>query len=103
MKCKRKVGPGLVSGGQGRRTGAGRTLTPGSHYDVCQGRTDSLRAARGARCTAHYAPAPALWVMSRVSSSRESRATTRLRIFGCLIASVRRTSLTTYCVWSYER
>ncbi len=51
---------GLVSCGQGRRTCAGRPLTPGYHYDVCQGRTDSLRAARGDRCTARYAPAHAL-------------------------------------------
>jgi site-specific DNA recombinase len=51
---------GLVSCGQCRLTCAGRTLTPGYHYYVCQGRTDSLRAARGDRCTARYAPAPAL-------------------------------------------
>jgi site-specific DNA recombinase len=43
---------GLVSCGQCRLTCAGRTLTPGYHSYVCQGRTDSLRAARGARCTA---------------------------------------------------
>jgi hypothetical protein len=40
--------------------GTGRTLPPGYHYDGWQGRTDSLRAARGNRCTARYAPAPAL-------------------------------------------
>jgi len=51
---------GLVSCGQCRRTCAGRTLTPGYHYYVCQGRIDSLRAARGDRCTARYAPAHAL-------------------------------------------
>ncbi len=50
---------GLVSCGQCRLTCAGRTLTPGYHYDVCQGRTDSLRAARGDRCTARYTPAHA--------------------------------------------
>lgn len=50
---------GLVSCAPCRLTGAGRTLTPGSHSDVCQGRTDALRAARGARCTARYAPAHA--------------------------------------------
>jgi site-specific DNA recombinase len=37
-----------------------RTLTPGYHYYVCQGRTDSLHTARGDRCTARYAPAHAL-------------------------------------------
>ena len=50
---------GRVSCGQCRRPCAGRTLPPGSHYDVCQGRTDALRAARGERCTARYAPAHA--------------------------------------------
>jgi len=43
---------GLVRCAQCRRTCAGRTLTPGYAEDVCQGRTDALRAARGARCTA---------------------------------------------------
>ena len=51
---------GLVSCAQCRLTCTGRTLTPGYHYYVCQGRTDSLRAARGNRCTARYAPAHAL-------------------------------------------
>ena len=50
---------GLVSCGQCRLTCAGRTLPPGSHYYVWQGRTDALRAARGDRCTARYAPAHA--------------------------------------------
>src|SRR5687767_3673485 len=35
---------GLVSCAQCRLTCAGRTLTPGYHYYVCQGRTDALRA-----------------------------------------------------------
>jgi site-specific DNA recombinase len=51
---------GLVSCAQCRLTCAGRTLTPGYDYYVCQGRTDALRAARGDRCTARYAPAHAL-------------------------------------------
>jgi site-specific DNA recombinase len=51
---------GLVSCAQCRLTCTGRTLTPGYHYYVCQGRTDSLRAVRGDRCTARYAPAHAL-------------------------------------------
>jgi site-specific DNA recombinase len=51
---------GLVSCAQCRLTCTGRTLTPGYHYYVCQGRTDALRAARGDRCTARYAPAHAL-------------------------------------------
>jgi site-specific DNA recombinase len=48
---------GLVSCAQCRLTCAGRTLTPGYHYYGCQGRTEALRAARGDRCTARYAPA----------------------------------------------
>ncbi len=51
---------GLVSCGQCRRTGGGRTLPPGYPYYFCRGRTDSLRRALGARCTARYAPAQAL-------------------------------------------
>ena len=51
---------GLVSGGQGRLACGGRTLHPGSHYDFCRGRTDSLRLALGARCPARAAPAQ-LW------------------------------------------
>jgi site-specific DNA recombinase len=43
---------GLVSCGQCRLTCAGQTRPPGYHYYVCQGRTDSLRAARSERCTA---------------------------------------------------
>jgi site-specific DNA recombinase len=50
---------GLVSCGQCRLTCAGQTRPPGYHYYVCQGRTDSLRAARSARCTARYTPAHA--------------------------------------------
>ena len=38
----------------------GRTLPPGYHYYLCRGRTDALRAARGERCTARFAPARAL-------------------------------------------
>jgi site-specific DNA recombinase len=51
---------GLVRGAPCRLTCPGRPLTPGSHYDVWQGRTASWRAARGRRGTARYAPAPAL-------------------------------------------
>ena len=38
----------------------GSDAPPGYHYYVWQGRTDALRAARGDRCTAHYAPAHVL-------------------------------------------
>jgi site-specific DNA recombinase len=48
---------GLVSCGQCELACTGRTLPPGSHYYVCRGRTDALRAAQGERCTARYAPA----------------------------------------------
>jgi site-specific DNA recombinase len=51
---------GLVSCAQCRLTCTGRTLTPGYHSYVYQGRTDALRTARGDRCTARYAPAHAL-------------------------------------------
>ena len=51
---------GLVSCGQCRLTCGGRTLHPGYHYYVCQGRTDSLRKALGERCITRYAPAHAL-------------------------------------------
>ena len=51
---------GLVSCAPCRRTCTGRTRTPGYHSYVCQGRTEALRAARGDRCTARYAPAHAL-------------------------------------------
>lgn len=50
---------GLVSCGQCRLTCAGPTRPPGYHYYVCQGRTDSLRAARSERCTARSTPAHA--------------------------------------------
>src|SRR4029453_3872945 len=48
---------GLVSGGQGRRTGGGRTWPPGDHDSCCWGRTDAVRRTRGERCTARSAPA----------------------------------------------
>ncbi|HEY5866772.1 MAG TPA: recombinase family protein, partial [Candidatus Tectomicrobia bacterium] len=51
---------GLVSCGPCRLACTGRTLHPGSHSDLCRGRTDARRAAQGARCTARYAPAHAL-------------------------------------------
>src|SRR6266478_4098660 len=51
---------GFVSGGQCQLACTGRTLPPGSHDDLCRGRTDALRAARGERCTARFAPARAL-------------------------------------------
>src|SRR5882724_11684456 len=51
---------GLVSGGPCQLACLGRTLPPGSHDDLCRGRTDALRAARGERCTARFAPARAL-------------------------------------------
>jgi site-specific DNA recombinase len=51
---------GLVSCGQCQLSCTGRTLRPGYHYYLCRGRTDALRAAQGARCTARYAPARAL-------------------------------------------
>ncbi len=51
---------GLVSCGQCRLISTGQTRPPGYHYYVCQGRTDSLRAAQGDRCTARYVPAQAL-------------------------------------------
>jgi site-specific DNA recombinase len=51
---------GLVSCGQCQLSCMGRTVPPGYPYDVCRGRTDALRAARGDRCTARFAPARAL-------------------------------------------
>ena len=51
---------GLVSCGQCQLACTGRTLSPGYHYYLCRGRTDALRAARGERCTARFAPARAL-------------------------------------------
>jgi site-specific DNA recombinase len=41
----------------------GRTVSPGYPYYVCRGRTDALRAARGDRCTARFAPARTLDVL----------------------------------------
>jgi site-specific DNA recombinase len=51
---------GLVSCAQCWLTCSGQTRPPGYHYYVCQGRTDTLRAAQGERCTARYTPAQAL-------------------------------------------
>jgi len=51
---------GLVSCGQCQWSCIGRTLRPGDHYYFCRGRTDALRVALEARCTARYAPARAL-------------------------------------------
>ena len=50
----------LVSCGQCRLSCMGRTVHPGYSYYVCRGRTDTLRAAHGERCTARYAPSRAL-------------------------------------------
>jgi site-specific DNA recombinase len=51
---------GLVSCAQCQLAATGRMLSPGYAYYVCRGRTDALRIANGARCTARYAPADAL-------------------------------------------
>ena len=51
---------GLVSCGRCKLSSMGRTLHGGYHYYVCRGRTDALRAAKGERCTARYAPAKTL-------------------------------------------
>ncbi len=51
---------GLVSCGQCRLSCTGRMVRPGYSYYVCRGRTDTLRAAQGERCTARYAPSAAL-------------------------------------------
>jgi site-specific DNA recombinase len=51
---------GLVSCGQCQLACTGRAVHPGYDYYICRGRTDALRAAQGARCTARYAPAGAL-------------------------------------------
>ncbi|MBI3328825.1 MAG: hypothetical protein HYZ81_19240 [Nitrospinae bacterium] len=55
---------GLVRCGPCHLACLGRTLPPGSHDSRCRGRTAALRAARGERCTARFAPARALdvWV-----------------------------------------
>ncbi len=50
----------LVSCGQCRLSSAGRMVHPGYSYYVCGGRTDTLRAAQGKRCTARYTPSQAL-------------------------------------------
>ncbi|MHA2065227.1 MAG: recombinase family protein [Candidatus Thorarchaeota archaeon] len=50
----------LVSCGQCRLSSAGRMVHPGYSYYVCGGRTDTLRAAQGERCTARYVPSQAL-------------------------------------------
>src|SRR5262249_61902817 len=51
---------GLVSCGQCQLACTGRALPTGYTYYTCRGRTDTLRAAAPHRCTARYAPAPAL-------------------------------------------
>jgi site-specific DNA recombinase len=48
---------GLVSCGQCRLSATGRTQLSGHRYYICRGRSDSLRAAQGQRCTARYIPA----------------------------------------------
>ncbi|HEX9597112.1 MAG TPA: recombinase family protein [Anaerolineales bacterium] len=51
---------GLVSCAQCQLSCMGRMVRPGYAYYLCRGRTDGLRAAKGERCTARYAPAQAL-------------------------------------------
>src|SRR6267142_5472765 len=51
---------GLVRCGPCQLAGLGRPLPPGDHDDLCRGRTDALRAARGERCPARDTPARAL-------------------------------------------
>ena len=51
---------GLVSCTQCQLASTGRMLRPGYAYYVCRGRTEALRAAKGERCTARYAPADEL-------------------------------------------
>jgi site-specific DNA recombinase len=51
---------GLVSCGQCRLACTGRLAGAGYAYYICCGRRDALRAAKGERCTARYAPAAAL-------------------------------------------
>jgi site-specific DNA recombinase len=51
---------GLVSCAQCQLSCTGRIVHPGYAYYLCRGRSDGLRAAKGARCTARYAPAQAL-------------------------------------------
>jgi site-specific DNA recombinase len=50
----------LVSCGRCQLACSGRTDHHGYSYYLCRGRTDGLRAAPAARCTAPYIPAPAL-------------------------------------------
>jgi len=50
----------LVSCSQCRLSCTGRMVHPGYSYYVCRGRTDTLRAAKGERCIARYAPSQAL-------------------------------------------
>lgn len=50
---------GLVSCGQCKLSSSGRAIS-GDYYYVCRGRTDALRAAKGERCSARYAPAKTL-------------------------------------------
>jgi site-specific DNA recombinase len=51
---------GLVSCGRCKLSSMGRSLHGDYYYYVCRGRTDALRAAKGERCKARYAPARAL-------------------------------------------
>ena len=51
---------GLVSCAQCQLACTGRMVHPGYAYYLCRGRSDSLRSAKGERCTARYAPAQAL-------------------------------------------
>src|SRR5262249_9312288 len=51
---------GLVSCGQCQLACTGRATPAGYTYYTCRGRTHTLRAAAPHRCTARYAPAPAL-------------------------------------------
>jgi site-specific DNA recombinase len=62
---------GLVSCGACQLACTGRTVPPGYPSYVCRGRSEVLRAARGARCTARFAPARALdaWVWQDVCRS----------------------------------
>jgi site-specific DNA recombinase len=51
---------GLVSCGQCRLSCTSRTTSPGYSYYLCRGKTDALRAVKGQRCLARYAPAEEL-------------------------------------------
>ena len=50
----------LISCGACRLSCTGRQVAKGYRYYLCRGRTDSLRAAQGQRCTARYIPAAQL-------------------------------------------